>query len=106
LQFDNMRPDPCPVEVTFAAFVPQGLTVKPLQMPLPKELRDEGHAEDYLAFRFDNQALWNEGRRTGVLLLTLKVDGEVKEFRLPMVHTLDGFQRLRNPPSSPKAQST
>lgn len=100
-EIENLTPDPCPVEFTYAAFVPGGLTVRPVQMPRTLDMKDEDRADAYLGFAFDNEALWNEGRRTGVLYVTLKIRGEVKEYQLPMTHKLDEFQRLRYPTSRP-----
>lgn len=103
-EVQNATRDLCTVEIVYAAFVPEGMTVKPHKTPGPLQLTPEELGDAYLGFAFDNEALWNSGRRTGVLHVTFNVQGEVKEFRLQLTHVMEGFQRQRfsAPRSVPK----
>lgn len=100
-EVQNATSDLCTVQVVYAAFVPEGMTVKPYAMPQQLQLTPEELGDAYVGFVFDNEALWNQGRRTGVLHVTFNVQGEVKEFRLPLTHKMDGFQRQRFPTPRP-----
>lgn len=101
-ELQNATRDLCTVEIVYAAFVPEGMTVKPWMMPRRLELTPEELQDAYLGFPFDNEALWNQGRRSGVLHVTFSVQGEIREFRFSLTHKMDGFQRERyTPPRSP-----
>lgn len=95
-EIQNATVDRCTVQIVYAAFVPDGQTVKPHAAPGALELPAEEVRDTYVGFAFDNEALWNEGRRTGVLHVTFNVQGEIREFRLKLRHALDGFQRERH----------
>ena len=105
-ELQNATRDLCTIEVVYAAFVPEGQTVRPHGgMPGQVQLTPEETQDAYLGFPFDNEALWNSGRRKGVLHVTFKVQGEVREFRLEMSHRMDGGaqkQRFSPPRPAPK----
>ena len=53
----------------------------------------------YVPFLFDNEALWNDGKRDGDLRLRFVVSGEPAELALPMKHVFTHSERYTPPPT-------
>lgn len=53
----------------------------------------------YVPFLFDNEALWNDGKRDGDLRLRFVVSGEPAELVVPMKHVFTHSERYTPPPT-------
>jgi hypothetical protein len=63
---------------------------------VPGRALTDDRGRPYLAFEFDNEALWNQGRRTGRFDLRLHTGGAAVEWQVKAEHRLDGFHRERH----------
>jgi hypothetical protein len=96
----------CPVVIQGARFVLEAdpaveiATTDPLPVAMTAAARHPAHA--YLAFPFDNEDAWNDGRRRGRFELTLRVEERPVVMSLPALHVLRGFhtaaERFTLPP--------
>jgi hypothetical protein len=92
----GVSPTPCAIKVSGAQFQVGGAWISAEPAPAPVEVLYGEQAQIYLPFPFDNEAKWNQGVRTGTLLLALNVGGETQaDWLLPMEHLLRGFHRDR-----------
>jgi hypothetical protein len=66
---------------------------------IPGQALVDDRGRPYLAFAFDNEALWNQGRRAGTFVLELEAGGDPVSWELPAEHRLDGFHREGRGPS-------
>lgn len=55
----------------------------------------------YLGFVFDNEQLWNDGVRVGVLELVVTAEGTRRELTYPMFHAWDGWHPPQYVPPAP-----
>lgn len=71
------------------------------RLPKPVEVKPGATAHLYLPFSFDNEALWNQGRRAGRLRIELELDNKRHSWVIPAAHELRGYHRaLRIGPAS------
>lgn len=87
----------CQVRLEGARLSVDGNTFAPVD--LPKGPLDRQTA--YLPFLFDNERLWNEGKRSGTLELDVVAGGEHVRLALPMMHLWDDANRHDSPVESP-----
>lgn len=64
------------------------------------------HETTYLAFLFDNEALWNAGVRHGQLELVFSAGAERRAMVFSMVHAWDGWHGAPRTPPAPLPPST
>ena len=81
------------VAVTRASLEVAGAGSFAAELPLPVELAPGATRDLYLPFAFDNERLWNDGRRSGQLLVELVIDGRRHVLALAAQHVLEGFHR-------------
>lgn len=81
------------VAVTRASLEVAGAGAFAAELPLPVELAPGATRDLYLPFALDNERLWNDGRRSGQLLLELVIDGRRHVLALAAQHVLEGFHR-------------
>jgi hypothetical protein len=82
----------CQVEILNAQLSIAGATIEASGLPVRKTVAGAEEAHVYLPFAFDNERMWNSGRRTGELVIQLRLNiGAVVRWRLPMIHRLNQF---------------
>jgi hypothetical protein len=77
----------CRAEIAKAQFEVGSVVVAAARLPDPVEVAPGSTVHVYIPFEFDNEAAWNEDRRSGALALQLAFDGRVgAELRVPVEH--------------------
>lgn len=84
--------DPCRVVVERVALSVTGDEVASSRAPVALEAPVGAKATGYVPLPFDNEALWNAGRRSGELRLEL-AGGSDGPWRVPVRHAWRGFHR-------------
>lgn len=70
------------------------LVIEPAPAILGRLVADD-RGRPYLAFEFDNEALWNAGRRAGTFVLTIDAGAGEQRWELAAEHRLEGYHRQR-----------
>jgi hypothetical protein len=86
----------CQVEVRSARFEAPGTLAHGERLPTSLRLDRKRHL--YVAFPFDNEALWNASQHAGTLELVLVVNGTSERLSLAMRHAWQGPHRTSRPP--------
>jgi hypothetical protein len=96
----------CDVRVAEAALEIGGARIEAIDLPESSQAPPGAQHHLYIPFAFDNEASWNRGERTGMLILRFDPGPELKvaieHHRGPPHHKLDRWERRRPPQPQPQ----
>lgn len=105
LRVRQAGPGPCRLEVAAAKLEIEGTEFAASALPAPLEL-DLSDRFTYVPFVFDNEALWNAGKRRGTLTLSLRFNGSTHEtLKVSLNHEFGPPHVYRRDPNQPQPPS-